>query len=220
MGSDGWRREHEWPLARTAWTHLYLRPFGRLSPAAEPAAESNDAFVQQPLTETSAIAEVAYSTDPLTEDTEVIGPVALTLYAAIDQPDTNWIVALEDVDAGGSARELTRGFLKASHRELDPVRSTEWEPYHPHARSEPVTPGAVCEYAIALSPTANVFKRGHRIRLRVTSLDYRGNPRPAPGVSQVHYPWHVCSARTTLHRVYHDRERPSALLLPLIPLAR
>ncbi len=114
-------------------------------------------------------------------------------------------------------RELTRGFLKASHRELDPERSTPWEPYHPHLRAEPVPAGVVVEYSIALSPTANLFRRGHRLRLRITALDYRGNPRPAPGVSQVHYPWHVCSSRTTAHTVHHDRERPSSLLVPVIP---
>ena len=77
--------------------------------------------------------------------------------------------------------------------------------------------GEVVEYAIALSPTANLFRRGHRIRLRITSLDFRGNPRPAPGVSPVHYPWHVCSSRTTTHTVHHGGEHPSSLLLPLVP---
>jgi predicted acyl esterase len=219
MGSNVWRSEREWPLERTAWTTLYLRASGGLSREPEPAEESSDSFVQRPLAETTEIAGLAYATAPLDQDTEVIGPIALNLYAAIDQPDTNWIVALEDLDPSGVPRELTRGFLKASHRELDPERSSRWEPYHPHRRAEPVSPGEVVEYAIALSPTANLFRRGHRICLRITSLDYRGNPRPAPGVSPVHYPWHLCSARTTRHTVYHDRAFRSALLLPVIPEA-
>jgi predicted acyl esterase len=217
MGSDTWRREHEWPLARTRWTRVYLRPGGLLSDDPGTECEAGDEYVQRPLNETSEVAELSYTTPPIERDVEVIGPIALTLYAEIDQPDTNWIVALEDVASDGSARELTRGFLKASHRELDPEHSTEWEPYHPHLRSDPVPVGEVVEYAIALAPTANLFQAGDRIRLRITSLDYRGNPRPAPGVSQVHYPWHVCSSATTRHVVYADRDRPSSLLLPVIP---
>lgn len=217
MGSNTWRRENEWPLARTEWTEFHLRAWGGLTVEAEHLDESSDEFLQQPLSETTEIAEVAFTTEPLEADTEVIGPASLRLHAAIDQEDTNWIVVLDDVDPAGKARELTRGFLKASHRELDESRSTAWAPYHPHLRAQPVEPGAVTEYAIALSPTANLFRRGHRIRLRVTALDYRGNPRPAPGVSQVHYPWHVCSSRTTRHTVFHDTKRPSRLLLPIIP---
>lgn len=77
--------------------------------------------------------------------------------------------------------------------------------------------GEIVEYAIALSPTANRFRAGHRLRLRITALDLRGNPRPAPGVSPVHYPWHVCSSRATSHTVHHDHEHPSSLLVPVIP---
>jgi uncharacterized protein len=219
MGSNTWRREHEWPLAQTVWTTLHLRAWGGLTAEPEHLVESSDPFLQQPLSETTEIAGVAYTTEPLQADTEVIGPSSLVLHAAIDQEDTNWIVVLEDVDPAGTTRELTRGFLKASHRELDESRSTPWDPYHPHLRAAPVELGAVTEYAIGLSPTANLFRRGHRIRLRITALDYRGNPKPAPGVSQVHYPWHVCSSRTTRHTVFHDSRRPSRLLLPVIPRA-
>jgi predicted acyl esterase len=216
MGAETWRSEHEWPLVRTDWRRLYLRSGGRLAEEPEHADGSTDSFCQEPLLQTTEVAELAYSTEPLPVDTEVIGPLSLTLFAGIDQPDTNWIVALEDVDPDGGARELTRGFLKASHRELDPERSKPWEPYHPHLRATPVPVGEAVEYAIALAPTANLFRREHLIRLRITALDYRGNPRPAPGVSQVHYPWHVCSSRTTTHTVFRDLERPSSLLLPVI----
>ena len=217
MGADEWRTEHEWPLARTEWTTLHLRPDGRLTADAENGDGTTASFTQAPLTETTQVAELAYDAEPFDRDTEVTGPLALTLFASIDQPDTNWIVALEDVAPDGPARELTRGFLKASHRELDAERSRPWEPYHPHTQAERVPEGEVVEYAIALSPTANLFRAGHRLRLRITSLDYRGSVRPAPGVSPVHYPWHVCSSRTTTHTVHHGHDHPSALLVPIVP---
>jgi predicted acyl esterase len=217
QGADEWRTDHEWPLAGTEWTRLHLRADGSLT--AEPQAddEQHRTFVQPPLRETTTVEELEYATEPLADDTELIGPLSLALHAAIDQPDTNWIVALEDVAADGTGREVTRGFLKASHRALDAARSSDAEPYHPHLRAEPVPQGEPVEYAIGLSPLANRFRRGHRIRLRITALDYRGNPRPARSVSPVHYPWHVCSSRAVSHTVFHDAARPSSLLLPVIP---
>ncbi len=118
MGADEWRCESEWPLARTEWTRFYLRARGGLSTSPEIAPDRPDVFVQQPLDQTATVAKLRYETDPLTDDLEVVGPIAMTLFAAIDQPDTNWIVALKDVDAA-SEREVTRGYLKASHRAVD-----------------------------------------------------------------------------------------------------
>ncbi len=220
MGANRWRDEQEWPLARTDWRTFYLRAWGGLSETREHVTGTSDTFVQQPLSQTTEVASLTYATDRFSEDMEVIGPLSLTLHATIDQPDTNWIVAIEDVDPSGTPRELTRGYLKASHRAVDEERSTPSEPYHPHTSTDPVPVGEPIEYRIALSPTANVFRKGHRLRLRIMSLDYRGNPRPAPGVSQVHYPWHVCSSQTVRHTVHHDGLRPSSLLVPVIPAER
>jgi len=217
MGADEWRFESEWPLARTEWTTFHLRARGRLSTTPETASGRPDVFVQQPLDQTATVAKLRYETDPLPDDLEVVGPIALTLHASIDQPETNWIVALKDVDGASRDREVTRGFLKASHRTLDEARSTPWEPYHPHTSREPVPPGEVVEYAISLSPTANVFRRGHRIALEVMSLDHRGDPVAPPLVGPVHHPPHICSSRTVRHTIFHDPDRPSSLLLPVIP---
>jgi uncharacterized protein len=125
---------------------------GRLEP---------DTFVQMPPTQTNDIARLRYMTDPLPEDTLVIGPLALNLYAAIDQDDTNWIVILKDVGPDVSVhtarpgevdipadlaeRELTRGWLKASHRAIDPERSKPWRPWHPLTRAaqKSVEPGKI-----------------------------------------------------------------------------
>ena len=89
----------------------------------------------------------------------------MTLHAAIDQDDTNWIVVLKDVGPDVSVRtaregerdvptdlperELTRGWLKASYRALDEKRSKPWKPFHKLTRASisPVTPGEVVEYA-------------------------------------------------------------------------
>jgi len=113
-------------------------------------------------------------------------------------------------------RELTRGWLKASHRALDPARSKPYWPWHPLTREaqKPVTPGAVEEYQIEVMATANLFRKSHRICLEITSLDL---PTGVAGATNAEYvPYHICSSKTVLHKIYHDRRRPSHLLVPVI----
>jgi putative CocE/NonD family hydrolase len=187
-----------------------------------------------PLTQTREISKLRFLSEPLPDDLLVAGPSVLNVWAAIDQADTNWIVVLKDVGpdpsvhtaregewevpAGLHERELTRVWLKASNRALDPERSQPWKPFHKLTReaAEPVVPGEIVEYAIEILATANLFRRGHRICLELTSMD---RPTGVAGATSVEYiPYHVCSSRTTLHHVYHDTAHPSHLLLPVIPL--
>src|SRR5438046_3047416 len=182
------------PVPQTQWTKLYLKSWERLTtelPAPSSAGEVQppDTFVQMPPSQTNTIQRLRYMTEPLARDVLVAGPVAMTLYAAIDQDDTNWIVILKDIGPDVSVqsvregerevpkhlpqRELTRGWLKASHRALDPKRSKPWWPWHPLTRQarKPVSPGAIEEYQIQVMATANLFRKGHRICLDITSLD-------------------------------------------------
>ena len=109
-------------------------------------------------------------------------------------------------------RELTRGWLKASHRALDPKRSKPWRPWHPLTRAaqQKVTPGEITEYAIDILATANLFRRGHRICVEIASADM---PSGVGGATNVEYvPNHIVSSKTTLHKIYHDAKRPSHLL--------
>src|SRR5262249_21728411 len=146
MGTNRHRTEREWPLARTEWKQLYLRRWQGLALDPEPTPGRPDCFVQQPPDETSKIATLEYYSEPLRTPLELTGPISMTLYASIDSTDTNWIVALADVAADGNAFELTKGFLKASHRAVDEERSEPWRPYHPHLEPEPVVPDEIVEY--------------------------------------------------------------------------
>src|SRR5258707_13430245 len=117
-----------------------------------------------PITKTTRVERLRYMPDPLPHDVTVAGPITLTLHAAIDQDDTNWIVVLKDVGPDVSVRtaregerdvpstlperELTRGWLKASYRALDEKRSKPCEPFHKLMQDAipPVNPGEVGEY--------------------------------------------------------------------------
>ncbi len=211
-GENQWRYAEEWPLPNMEPTRFYLRSWSGLSPEPEVYQDQPDCFVQPPLHVSAKRESVSYLSPPMTEDMEVIGPAAFYFYAAIDQDDTNWIVKITDVDKYGSELELGTNYLKASHRALDTGRSTPLQPYHPHRTSEPVVPGEIYEYAIELLPFAHVFREGHRIKLSVGSME---SPRDPEMV--MHWHPHLCSSRTTVHRIYRDKGRQSHLLLPVIP---
>ncbi len=208
MGANKWRYENEWPLARTKWTKFYLRTFSRLS--EEPGTFNDvqpDCFGQSPPSVTKEIRSLTYATAPWPEDLEVTGPIALYLYASIDQDDTSWMVYLKDVGLDGSKTELTRGFLKASHKALDKDKSKPGQPYHTHTQAVPVVPGEIYEYTIEIIPTSNLFKAGHRIELEIKNTDFVEGARS----------YHLPNSRTTLHKIYRDKKYPSHLLLPVIP---
>lgn len=240
MGANTWRYADDWPLPETKWTKYYLHSWERLrtepfTPSGRDSYSEPDTFAQMPPTQTRQIQRLRHMTDPLPEDTLVIGPSALYLYAAIDQDDTNWIVVLKDVGPDVSVqtaregetsvpsnlpeRELTRGWLKASHRALDARGSKPWKPWHPLTREaqKAVVPGEINEYAIEISSTANLFEKGHRICLDITCLDL---PTGTGGATNVEYiPYHICSSKTVVHKIYHNEKYPSYLLLPVITKA-
>ncbi len=211
-GINQWRYENEWPLARMKPIKYYLRSFGGLSPEPERYMDEPDPFVQPPLYVTYDIHSLTYQTPPLSQDMELTGPVALRLYASIDQEDTNWIVKLFDASEKGD-EQLARGYLKASHRALDEKKSTPLEPYHPHTKAEPVVPGKIYQYDIDIQPISNIFKAGHRIKLEIRSLEH-GN-EGAQG--QPPHAIHLCSSKTTLHNIYRNKEYQSYLYVPVIP---
>jgi len=173
-----------------------------------------DGFYQAPLTVTSTVHSLRWSTPPLVQDMEVTGPGALYIYVSIDTDDTNFIVKLCDVDPHGNRTQMTTGWLKASHRELDEEKSLPWRPHHPHTRSVPVVPGEINQYAIVIHSMSNVFRAGHRIELEISNQEPFGDASIAllPPDS-----FHLPSVRATTHKIYRDRNQASYLLLPVIP---
>lgn len=147
---------------------------------------------------------LVYSTPPLATDTEVTGPVSVTLYAGSSAPDTDWTAKLVDVHPDGTAVNLNNGIQRASFRESSSAPT-------------PVEPGKVYEYTIAVWPTSNLFRAGHRIRLEISSSDFpQFDPNPNTGS------WLGESTTTqVVHQtVLHDAQHPSALLLPVIAAAQ
>lgn len=214
-GVDKYRWEYEWPLARTKWTKFYLKRFGKLETTPELDEDlPPDSFTHVPPTISTEVQSLKYSTDPLTKPLEVTGPIALYLYAAIDQEDANFIAKLYDVFPNGKRIPLQTGYLKASHRTLIKEESKPWKPVHDHTKEVPVKPGEINEYVIEIQPISNVFLPGHCIALEIKSMD------PSPYHM---YEWNKAtmvgplpSAKETHYQIYRDAKHKSHLLLPII----
>ncbi|MGB6555708.1 MAG: CocE/NonD family hydrolase [Candidatus Binataceae bacterium] len=167
-----------------------------------PAALSGGAFDQAAVETRSDV--LVYSTDPLAEDLEVIGPITLTLYASSSAPDTDFTAKLVDLGPCGLAKNLTDGILRARYRESQ-------------SQAKLLTPGNVAEFKIDMWSTANVFKAGHRIRLEVSSSNY---PRFDPNPNTGHDLFADAEVRPAMQTVMHDRGFASYLTLPIVPSRR
>lgn len=117
-------------------------------------------------------AGLTWRTPALAKPLTLTGPAALRLVASSTAPDTDWFAKLSDVAPDGSEKIITAGFLRASHRALDPARSTADRPWHTNTDPQPIEPGRFYSYDLAIWPTAYELARGHRLQLRVTSFDF------------------------------------------------
>jgi hypothetical protein len=171
------RAESEWPLARTQWTKLYLQPQGTLE-RAPGAAAAGPARLQY-----AAMGDgLTFISPPLQEETEITGPLAARLWVSSSTRDADLFVVFRVFSA--DLREVTfvgaidphtpiaQGWLRASHRKLDPALSEPWRPYHTHDEVQPLTPGEPVALDIELWPTSIVVPEGHRLAFSVRGRDY------------------------------------------------
>ena len=171
-GTNNWKTAKEWPLPETIWTPFYLHPKGLLS-EMEPWVEGGSSIFEDLGAPESVSPEngLKFFSPPLVEDTEVIGSSVLHLYASASSSEVLWFIGLLDVDAEGKEKLIAEGWLRGSQREVDPERSKPWSPFHPHRKREPLVPNEIYHFTIEIVPTANLFKAGHRIGLRIGCKD-------------------------------------------------
>jgi predicted acyl esterase len=206
MGTHQWREATEWPLPETRWTPFYLHENGLLWEREHYPNEGYTSFADSPW----ARGYLEFTSPPLVEETEVIGPAVLTLYASTTDDEVLWFVSLWEVAPDGRERVLTRGWLRGSHRAVDPARSAPWLPVHPHTDAEPLRPGTPYEFQIQIMPTANLFKGGSRFKLRIACAD----DEPAHSLDAI-ATGHIRRQAPSRVTVYHDDAHPSCLYLPI-----
>ena len=107
-----------------------------------------------------------------------------------------------------AGRILTRGWLKASHAVTkDEALSKPYRPYYRHDKPEPIEPGKIYKYEIEIWGTSNCFLKGHRLRLDLANGDSNA----------LDFGGHYYGLKVGKDTIYFDKERPSHLILPVIP---
>ncbi len=233
MGVNQWRDEDDWPLARAKETKYFLHSSGKansvrgdgtLSTAAG-RSETADKFTYDPDNPVPTIggplccdpthykpgprdqrpAEarddvLVYSTPVLAQDLEVTGPVKLEFYASSSAVDTDFTAKLVDVWPDGFAQNLTEGIIRACYR---------------NSQENPVlmNPGQVYKFTVDMWATSNVFLKGHRIRLEISSSNF---PRFDRNMNTGDDTTSVRKTVTATNTILHDAEHPSALILPVV----
>jgi uncharacterized protein len=226
-----WRGAAEWPLPQTRWSRLYLHADHSLSAAPtagsgavdyafdprDPAPTVGGAISSgEPVMHAGAFDQsnaasrsdvLVFMTPPLDDELEIAGPVTVQLWIASDAPDTDFTAKLIDVYPPsqdyphGFAMNLTEGLLRVRYRD-------SWE------RPKLMVPGEVYEITIELFPVANLFCRGHRLRLDISSSNFPHfdvNPNSGEAEGEWQQP------RIARNRVFVEAARPSHILLPVIP---
>ncbi|MFL6797093.1 MAG: CocE/NonD family hydrolase [Xanthobacteraceae bacterium] len=169
------RAENEWPLKRTQWTRFYLDPEDLSLAPDQPQAAATLAY------ETTA-GGLTFQTEPVTHELEITGPVAAKLFVSSDTGDADLFLVLRVFDPAGAEvvfigtndprTPIGLGWLRASHRKLDPDRSLPYRPWHTHDEEWPLQPGEPVELDIEIWPTSIVVPPGYRIALTVRGKDY------------------------------------------------
>jgi len=233
MGANQWRQEDDWPLARAVSTKYFLHSNGDANSAAgngvlsvaAAAKEPADKFTYDPANAVPTVGGplccsehiapgphdqrkveerpdvLVYSTPELDKDLEVTGPVRLEFFASSSAVDTDFTAKLVDVYPDGTAINLTEGIVRARYRDSQ-------------EKATALKPGEVYPLTIDLWATSNVFKVGHRIRLEVSSSNFpRFDRNLNTGEPAANSEKWVKATNTILH----DKEHPSALVLPVMP---
>ncbi|MGB2627583.1 MAG: CocE/NonD family hydrolase [Candidatus Acidiferrum sp.] len=234
MGENTYRQESDWPPPQTKSTRYFLHSGGSANSLrgdgglslTPPKKETTDNFTYDPANPVPTIggslccdaehyepgprdqraAEnrndvLVYSTKPLAEDLEVIGPVTLELWARSSSVDTDFTAKLVDVSPEGFSMNLTDGILRMRYRDSQ-------------EKPELMNPNQVYKISVDLWATSNVFKKGHILRLEVSSSNFpRFDRNLNTGADQATSREFVSATNTILH----DAEHPSALSVPVIP---
>ncbi|MGH7922112.1 MAG: CocE/NonD family hydrolase [Candidatus Dormibacteraceae bacterium] len=227
MGINRWRGEQEWPLERALITPDYLHEGGRLGRDEPATGEASDHFDDDPANPVPTVGGallvtadfpggprdqrriegrddvLVYTSAPLPEDVEITGPVAAHIWLRTSAPDTDVVVRLCDVLPDGTSYNLTDGILRGRYRDADQGEAPSL-----------LEPGRPTEFRVDLWATSNVFLKGHRMRVQVTSSSF---PRWDRNLNTGHEEFEDAELAVAHQEVLHDAAHPSRILLPVVP---
>ncbi|MBX2941781.1 MAG: CocE/NonD family hydrolase [Cyclobacteriaceae bacterium] len=229
MGENKWMAENEWPLSRTVSTDFYLHSTGKTTidkadgklSAQTPGQEQSDSYVFDPSNPLWDISfeksypydqrdnesrkdVLVYTSSPLVDDLKVVGEVVAELFVSSSAKDTDFAITLTDVYPDGKSINLSgmdAGYLRMRYR-------------NGFEKQELMKPEEVYKIKIGQLYTANLFKKGHRIRIQITSSKApHYDPNPNTG-TEIATEKNLMPAVNTIH---HSNKYPSKIVLPVIP---
>jgi predicted acyl esterase len=226
----------QWPPARTSATTYYFQPDQHLTtnpprvpdgdgrqatsfqydPTAKPATDytgssssiwgANPTYDWRPLPLGKAL---AFDSAPLQRDVTMVGTGSVDLWIRASAPDVDLEVTLTELRPDGQERYVQSGWLRASHRKLDPERTTKLRPWHTDLESDaaPLPAGKFVPARIELFPFAAVFRTGSRLRITVE----------APGGNRPFWTFDALPANGVVTTdVAHSVGHPSKVVLPIV----
>ncbi|MEE3325722.1 MAG: CocE/NonD family hydrolase [Myxococcota bacterium] len=213
------REESAWPLPATRYDRFYLDPGSEKLVAAPPAFAGEASYDAR---RGRSIFRYVFDTD-----TEITGHMVLRLFVEVragespgPPPDDLVLCAvLDKCDAAGrrvpfygsvgnKTDGVSRGFARAAVREIDEARSTPWLPFCPLRREQRLVPGEVAEVVMEIYPSSTLFRAGESLELTIAGHEIRPSPPFRKDVSD----------NRGLHVIHASAERPSHLLVPVIPV--
>jgi uncharacterized protein len=236
LGENRWLRSDDWPPRAAAPQSWYLQSAGHantrhgdgiLARMALPRAQPPDEFRYDPKdpvpsrggpicctgnpadrsgpvdqSEVELRSDVlVYTSDPLAEATRIAGPIALTLFVSSSARDTDFTAKLVDVWPDGRALNIQEGALRARYRDG-------------FATPRPMLPGQRYRLEVGLRAIAWLLKRGHRLRLEVSSSNF---PRLERNLNTGGANYDETLGEVAINRVHHEPGSESVLSLYVLP---
>lgn len=232
MGENKWRNEDDWPLPNTNYISYFFHSEGNanikngLLSITKPENESSDQFIYDPMNPVPTIGGqvilpgdgaigprdqtkveqredvLVYETEILQNDITVIGPLIAKLFISSDCKDTDFTVKLTDVDEKNVSKLLSDGILRVRYR-----NSLE--------KTELMEPGKIYEIKVNVAATANTFLKGHKIRVSVSSSNFPRFNRNSNSGGDIMFE-HSSTYQKANNVVFHDKQHPSCIILPVI----
>jgi len=238
IGEDQFVVQQGWPHQRTKAERYYLRS-GRLLTKESPSLiEPSKSMLQQPLNgicsgstnqwmagvpdalpctkdnRLTELTELTYTTPAASSDLKVSGPIAAKIFAKTTARELVLSVRLTDVAPDGSSREITAGWLAASHRAVDESKSRfldgqNIQPWHPFTQeaAQKVIPNEIMELDIEIFPSNFTIKEGHKLRVAIGPSDFPHTMSPAP---------QLLNQLGGIATILNNKTYPSYIVLPIV----
>jgi uncharacterized protein len=238
LGDDRFEVQPGWPHQEATDEKFYLRSGKLLTRETPSSLEPSRTMLQQPLNgicsgstnqwmagipdalpctkdnRLTELGELTYTTAPMNTDLRVSGPIAAKIFAKTTSRELILSVRVTDVAPDGTSREITAGWLAASHRAVDESKSRfldgeNIQPWHPFTKAavQEVTPNEVMELDVEIFPSNFVIKEGHRLGVSIGPSDFPHSMSPVP---------QLVDQLGGVATILNSSKYPSSIVLPVV----